>query len=242
DASMATSCVAAPSPIAIASAPTTQIASGRWPTPASMRLTMNSTICVTAIHPRRRPPTGGTYRSMSGAQSSLNVQGACASVMRPTTRMSTPMSRIQSGMAIQTRPSGKPDANICSTTNAVRFERIATARLAKAPVGALGGFRVITLTLFLLFGRTGCAQHPRAPVRSSAWRPWRCDVLVQPLANDGKHLMIVLFHQHEVAIAVDPVIAQPKHFHPATDLLQELDVGHGRSAGAVLARQPADRD
>ena len=48
---------------------------------------------------------------MSGAQSTLNVQGACASVISPTTRMSTPMSRIQSGMAYQTSPSGSPEAN-----------------------------------------------------------------------------------------------------------------------------------
>src|SRR5207249_12251495 len=48
----------------------------------------------------------------------------------PTTRMSTPASRIQSGMEYQTRPSGRPDANDSSATAAVRHERMALARLA----------------------------------------------------------------------------------------------------------------
>ena len=65
---------------------------------------------------------------MSGAQITLNAHGACASVIRPTTRMSTPMSRIQSGMAYQTSPSGSPDENDSSDTAMVRFDRRAWAR------------------------------------------------------------------------------------------------------------------
>src|SRR4029450_10933359 len=57
--------------------------------------------------------------------------------------MSTPMSRIQSGIAYQTSPSGRPDANDCRTTNAVRFDRIARARLARAPPPGLGEGRFI---------------------------------------------------------------------------------------------------
>jgi hypothetical protein len=37
--------------------------------------------------------------------------------------MSTPMSRIQSGMAYQTRPRGRPDANERTETERVRVER-----------------------------------------------------------------------------------------------------------------------
>src|SRR5688572_20586843 len=67
---------------------------------------------------------------MSGDQNTLNDQGACASVSRPTTRMSTPMSRIQSGMAYQTRPSGRPEANERKETERVRLERSAMSREA----------------------------------------------------------------------------------------------------------------
>src|SRR5687768_6227190 len=65
---------------------------------------------------------------MSGDQITLNDHGACATVSRPTTRMSTPMSRIQSGMAYHTRPSGRPDAKERSATDSVRVERRASSR------------------------------------------------------------------------------------------------------------------
>src|SRR5688500_9988275 len=42
--------------------------------------------------------------------------------------MSTPMSRIQSGIAYQTSPSGRPDANESSDTESVRFDRSAAIR------------------------------------------------------------------------------------------------------------------
>src|SRR5207249_4953266 len=88
---------------------------------------------VTAIHPRRRPQKGGTYRSIKGDHITLNAHGACARVTSPTIRMSTPLSRIQSGMAYQTTPSGSPDENDSSDTAAVRHERIARTRFANAP-------------------------------------------------------------------------------------------------------------
>jgi hypothetical protein len=62
---------------------------------------------------------------MSGDQSILKLQGACASVNSPTTRMSTPLERIQSGIASHTRPSGNPDENESSETDAVRHDVIA---------------------------------------------------------------------------------------------------------------------
>jgi hypothetical protein len=40
-------------------------------------------------------------------------------------RMSTPLERIQSGIAIQTSPSGSPEAKDSSATEAVRHERMA---------------------------------------------------------------------------------------------------------------------
>src|SRR5512139_1834833 len=50
-------------------------------------------------------------------------------------RMSTSILRIQSGMAYQTSPSGMPDENERSATEAVRLDRSARARLASAPAG-----------------------------------------------------------------------------------------------------------
>src|SRR6188472_4097019 len=70
---------------------------------------------------------------MSGDHTTLNAQGACASVKTPTARISTPIDRIQSGNAIQTRPSGSPDEKESSATDAVRQDRIALERLAMAP-------------------------------------------------------------------------------------------------------------
>jgi hypothetical protein len=83
-------------------------------------------------HPRRRP-SGGTKRSISGDQRNLNVHGAWASVNSPTTRMSTPDLRIQSGIATQISPRGIPEANDISVTDAVRHEVKACPRLWKVP-------------------------------------------------------------------------------------------------------------
>src|SRR5688572_7385389 len=135
------SCVADATAIASASAPTTQTDSGRSPTPASISPRTASATCVSAIHPRRRPQNGGMKRSTSGAQNTLNVQGACARVSRPTTRMSTPMSRIQSGMAYHTRPRGSPDANDWRATAAVRGERIAVHSDIAGDATGIGGPR-----------------------------------------------------------------------------------------------------
>src|SRR5688572_1188708 len=65
---------------------------------------------------------------MRGDHSTLNDHGACARVIRPTALMSTPELRIQSGMAIHTRPSGMPEENDSSATEAVRHDVIAAAR------------------------------------------------------------------------------------------------------------------
>src|SRR5512137_1035818 len=81
---------------------------------------------------------------MSGDHTTLNAHGACASVNRPTSRMSTPIDRIQSGIAYQTKPSGMPDENESRTTDAVRHDRIARARLLQAPI-RLGGAVVVAL-------------------------------------------------------------------------------------------------
>ena len=85
-----------------------------------------------AAQPRRRP-SGGTKRSIKGDQRNLKVHGAWARVNRPTTRMSTPDLRIQSGMATQISPRGIPEANDISVTEAVRHEVKAWPRLWKAP-------------------------------------------------------------------------------------------------------------
>src|SRR5436305_7300905 len=70
---------------------------------------------------------------MSGDQRNLNVHGAWARVMSPTTRMSTPLFFSQSGMAIQTSPSGSPEENDSSVTEAVRHDLIARRRLTQVP-------------------------------------------------------------------------------------------------------------
>src|SRR5262245_40556303 len=74
---------------------------------------------------------------MSGAHSTLKVHGAWVSVTRPTILRSTPLFRSQSGMAIQTRPSGIPDENESSDTAAVRGDFIA-ATMARQPRGGAG--------------------------------------------------------------------------------------------------------
>src|SRR6478672_13242068 len=73
-----------------------------------------------------------------GSQRNLNVHGACASVNSPTTRMSTPDLRIQSGIATQISPRGIPEANDINVTEAVRHDVNAWPRLWKVP-GLLGG-------------------------------------------------------------------------------------------------------
>src|SRR5688572_18058072 len=113
---------------------------------------------------------------MSGAQRNLNVHGACASVMSPTMRMSTPMSRIQSGMAIHTSPSGMPDENDISVTDAVRQEVNALARLTQVP--GFFGFGGGVVTLVFLGGDETCGtiagfQHPPDPGRGR--RPVCCE-------------------------------------------------------------------
>jgi hypothetical protein len=70
---------------------------------------------------------------MNGDQRNLNVQGACARVMSPTTRMSTPMSRIQSGIANHTSPKGRPEEKERRETDPVRQDVIAWNRLSQVP-------------------------------------------------------------------------------------------------------------
>jgi hypothetical protein len=70
---------------------------------------------------------------MSGDQSILKLQGACARLSRPTTRMSTPIERIQSGIASHTNPRGSPDENDWSATDAVRHDVIAPSTPRRSP-------------------------------------------------------------------------------------------------------------
>src|SRR6185436_3416922 len=135
---MAMSWVAEAQAMASDSASTTQGASGTCPTPARHRVRAKSAICISAAQPRRRPSHGSDQRSMSGAQSTLKVHGAWVSVTRPTILRSTPLDRSQSGIAIQTSPSGIPDENASSDTAAVRGERSAWAIVRNAP-GFFGG-------------------------------------------------------------------------------------------------------
>src|SRR5690348_13407478 len=64
---------------------------------------------------------------MSGDHSILKLHGACARPKSPTTRMSTPIERIQSGIAGHTRPRGSPEENDWSATDAVLHDVIAAS-------------------------------------------------------------------------------------------------------------------
>jgi hypothetical protein len=66
---------------------------------------------------------------MRGDQRNLKVQGIWVRLNSPTTRRSTPTLRIQSGMAIQTSPNGRPEEKLRSTTEAVRHDFMASTRL-----------------------------------------------------------------------------------------------------------------
>jgi hypothetical protein len=68
---------------------------------------------------------------MNGDHKNLKVHGACERVMSPTTRISTPAFRSQSGIAIQTKPKGRPDEKESKTTDAVRQDRIASRMLVR---------------------------------------------------------------------------------------------------------------
>src|SRR4051812_623469 len=128
--------------MAKARAATTHGVSGWLPTPARQRVSAKSATWAIEAQPRRRPSQGGAKRAMSGDQRNLKVQGACARVMRPTTRMSMPIRRIQSGMAVKTRANGRPEENDSRVTEAVRQEVIARTRLWRVPGrfrGAVGG-------------------------------------------------------------------------------------------------------
>ena len=75
---------------------------------------------------------------MYGDHSSLNVQGAWASVKRPMTLMSTPARAIQAGIAIQTRPRGRPEEKDSRTTERSRRLRTTSRRAAPMPEAADG--------------------------------------------------------------------------------------------------------
>src|SRR5262245_31426942 len=93
---------------------------------------------------------------MNGDHNILNDHGAWASVMRPTTRMSTSIERIQSGIAIQTRPRGRPELNESRTTDAVRQDLIAARRVVRLRSGE-------SLTRFMLGSEAGPFKRGRQP-------------------------------------------------------------------------------
>src|SRR6266545_1416223 len=76
---------------------------------------------------------------MSGDHRNLKVHGAWASVKSPTTLMSTPACVIQVGIAIQTRPRGRPEAKDCRATEARRQLLNMSATLCQVPRREGGG-------------------------------------------------------------------------------------------------------
>src|SRR6516164_10530282 len=49
-------------------------------------------------------------------------------------------------------------------------------------------------------------------------------MFVEPASKHPEDFVVVLFHQHQVAVAVDAVLAKAKHFDRAAHLLEERDV------------------
>ena len=87
--------------------------------------------------PTRRTGTSGATGVTSSTCFSMtlarNVSATSPRTVRtPTTRMSTPMSRIQSGIEYQTGPSGRPDENDSGATETVRQDRRARASSEQA--------------------------------------------------------------------------------------------------------------
>src|SRR5712691_3149750 len=123
--------VAAAKPVARQMAPITQTVSGLGGTPASHRPVPSRATWPSRIHPRLRPRMGSGYRSVKGDHRNLKLQGAWASVKRPTTLMSTPACAIHVGIAIHTRPSGRPEENERSETERSRQLRATDAMLCQ---------------------------------------------------------------------------------------------------------------
>src|SRR6266498_759925 len=107
---MAMSCEADQKAIKTATAATAPTF-GEEPWIASPRSPTARNAWHTIIQERLRPRKPGVYRSMRGAQSTLNVHGAWASEKRPTVRMSTPRYVSHAGREIHTIPSGSPEEN-----------------------------------------------------------------------------------------------------------------------------------
>ena len=74
-------------------------ASSRSPMPGSCRdiaaMATSSAIWVMSSHPLRRPRNGGTYRSMTGAQSHFREYGSPTRLKRPMVVRSMFSTRIQ---------------------------------------------------------------------------------------------------------------------------------------------------
>src|SRR5258706_5380343 len=119
--------------MAMARAPITQTASGCSETPASQKPRATRASWEMRIHPRFLPRKGGGKRSIDGDQSSLKLQGAWARVKSPMTLMSTPARAIQAGIAIQTRPRGRPEEKESKTTESSRQLPLAVRKLAHVP-------------------------------------------------------------------------------------------------------------
>src|SRR5260221_12257339 len=136
--------------MAMARAPITQTASGCSETPASQKPRATSASWLMRIHPRFLPRKGGGKRSIEGDQMSLKLQGAWARVKSPMTLMSTPARAIHAGIAIQTRPRGRPEEKESRTTESRRQLPLAARRLAHVP-----GRRVATPPPFLASSNAG---------------------------------------------------------------------------------------
>src|SRR5260221_3783144 len=159
---------------AMARAPITQTASGCSETPASQKPRATRASWEMRIQPRCLARKGGGKRSIDGDQSSLKLQGAWARVKSPMTLMSTPARAIQAGIAIQTRPRGRPEEKESKTTESSRQLPLAVRKLAHVPGRpAPGG--VATPPPFSERAERGGGYQSGAPILLLVPRAWiRC--------------------------------------------------------------------
>ena len=122
----------------------------------------------------------------------MNDHGACASVIKPTSRMSMPVLLSQSGIAIHTNPSGSPDEKESNTTEAVRHERSARDRLLKVE-----GFSIPKILLWEEIesynkARNELSTQSRKDANYKKIDPLRCRVFALNLTVDDREARLIL--------------------------------------------------
>src|SRR5215470_14356693 len=109
---------------------------------------------------------------MSGDQSILKLHGACARPRSPTTLMSTPIERIQSGIASHTNPSGSPEENDWSATDAVLHDVIALSTPCRRSPPTLATVAVAGRVIEHGSRSAPGGRRVRSPIIARRGAPW----------------------------------------------------------------------